>query len=199
MDQEFTTEQKEQLKTWAEQRDFISSEILILRAENEHLQKVNRELAESNTSIVAKMNDVRGRIDELVAKENELPSMMLREVASLQSTKATLEAEVASLSKIIEGLTTQKTSLETDVSFALSTFEAVKAETFMLDKVVDKVTQVSAENTAKIDLLVNNLATSLEEIIAVNRKNVAETNVVIEKLPAMIMEAQRHGLIKNKI
>jgi hypothetical protein len=96
-------------------------------------------------------------------------------------------------------LTSQKTSLEADVSFTLSNFDIIKGETLMLDKVVDRVTSVSQSNTKKIDSLVKDLAASLEEIIEVNRKNVFETNIVIDKVPKMIMEAQKHGLIKNKI
>ena len=81
---------------------------------------------------------------------------------------------------------------------ALTTFEAIKGESLLLNKVVDKVTVVSKTNSDKIDLLVSNLAKSLEEIIKVNKKNVFETNVVIEKLPVILMELQKHGLIKNR-
>lgn len=197
--EELTTEQKTQLKTWAEQRDLLTSEILTLRTEQEGLQQTSKELAASHTATVAEMNEIKGRIDELKIKENELLSVVLKDVASLQSKKSALEAEIPALEKLITVLTSQKTSLEADVSFALSAFESVKDETLLLNKVVDRVTQVSSSNAAIIDTIVSNLAASLEEIIEVNRKNVFETNVVIEKLPAMLMEAQKHGLIKNKI
>lgn len=197
--EELTTEQKAQLKTWAEQRDSITSEILTLRTEEERLQKTSKELAASHTATIAELNEIKGRIAELKVKESELLSVVSQEVASLQSKKSALEAEIPALEKSIITLTSQKTSLEADVSFALSTFESIKGETLLLNKVVDRVTQVSSSNAAMIDTLVNNLAASLEEIIEVNRKNVFETNVVIEKLPAMLMEAQKHGLIKNKI
>lgn len=199
MNPELTTEQKEQLKTWAEQRDAITSEILILRTEQERLQKISKDLSVSHTATVTEMNEIKGRIEELKIKENELSSVIAKEVASLQSEKSRLEAVVPALEKLIEVLTSQKTSLEADVSFALSVFETIKGETVLLSQVVDRVTHVSSSNTARIDSLVNNLAASLEEIIEVNRKNVFETNVVIEKLPAMLVEAQKHGLIKNKI
>lgn len=194
-----TLEQKENLKTWAEQRDSILSEISVLKMESEKLQKINKDLANSITDVESRMNEIRGRIEELKIKENELPLVISKEVVFLQSKKSTLEAEINSLLKIVEILTSQKTSLEADVSFALNAFDVVKGETFLLDKIVDKVTTVSQDNTNKINTLVNDLAVSLEEIIEVNRKNVFETNIVIEKVPAMIMEAQKHGLIKNKI
>lgn len=195
---ELSTEQKEQIKTWVEERDSSLLELSNLRNENEVLATRNRELSCSNTDIETRMNEIRGRIEELKIKENELLSVLPKEVAFLQSKKSTLESEITNLTKIVGILSSQKTSIEADVSFALGTFEVIKGETLLLDKVVDRVTQVSKGNSEKIELLVNNLAASLEEIIEVNRKNVFETNVVIEKLPKMLMEAQKHGLIKNK-
>ena len=96
-------------------------------------------------------------------------------------------------------LSEHKASLEKDVSSAISNFDILKSEALVLDKIVDHVTEVSSENVKRIDGLVVGLAKSLEEIIEVNKKNVLETNIVIDKVPRMIMEAQKHGLIKNKI
>ena len=197
--EELTNEQRESLKTWAGQRDSILSEILNLKATREGLISKNKELAVSNTDIETRTNEVRGRIEELKIKERELPLLILKEVAILNSKKSVLESEIPILKNVIEILTIQKESLKEDVFSALSTFQAVKGETSMLERIVEKVTEVSSGNTAKIDLLVENLAKSLEEIIEVNKKNVKETNLVIEKVPAMIMEAQKRGLIKNKL
>ena len=196
---EFTTEQKDSLKTWAEQRDEVLLEIETSRVTNEKLQIVNKELADSNTDIEARINVIIGRIEELKIKESELPKVISKEVALLESKKTTLESEVILLGKMIEILKPQRDSLEVSIEKALVTFETIKEETLLLDKVVDRVTQVSKENTGKINLLVSDLGKSLEEIIAVNRKNVLETNIVIDKVPKMIMECQKHGLIKNKI
>ena len=198
MNPEFTREQQDNLKTWAEQRDAILSEISNLKTEKEKLETLNKELAYSNLDIETRISGIKGAIKELESQASKPLEVLPKEVAFLQSKKSTLESEIENLSKIVDILTSQKTSLEADVSFALLAFEVVKGETLLLEKVANNVTTVSATNTARIELLVKNLATSLEEIIAVNKKNVDETNVVIEKLPAMLMEAQRHGLIKHK-
>jgi uncharacterized protein (DUF3084 family) len=195
---ELTSEQKTQLETWAGQRDAFLSELSTLQTASEGLQSKNKDLANSNTAIEHHMCEVQGRIEELKIRESELFSVIPKEVAFLESNKAVLQAEVSMLEKLIVTLTSQKESLENDIVLELATFNTIECEALLLDKVVDRVTTVSQSNINKIDLLVANLATSLEEIIEVNRKNVFETNVVIEKLPAMIMEAQKHGLIKNK-
>ena len=198
-DQEITPEQKDQLNTWAGQRDAILLEISNLELEQEKIKTENINLTSSSTDIHDRMKVIQGRIDELEKQEAKLPLLISKEVANLESKKTLLESEVTNLGKIITILVDQKASLEEDVSFALSAFDTVKDEALLLHKIVGHVTEVSGENIKKIDDLVTGVSDSLEEIIEVNRKNVFETNIVIDKVPKMIMEAQKHGLIKNKI
>ena len=197
--EEITPEQKSQLKTWAGQRDAILLEISNLQTAKEKLVTSNKEMADSYSDMNDNMNQVIGRIEELKKKEAELPLLISKEIASLQSRKNCLETEITNLSKLVEVLSTQKTSLEKDVSSALATFTVVKDEAITLDGIVDHVTRVSKNNVTLIDGIVSKLARSLEEIIEVNKKNVSETNVVIDKLPRMLVEAQKHGLISNKL
>ena len=197
--EEITPEQKSQLKTWAGQRDTLLSEISNLQTAKEKLVTSNKEMAEAHSNMNDNMNQVIGRIEELKKKEAELPLLISKEIASLQARKTCLETEITNLSKLVEVLTVQKTSLEKDVSSALATFTVVKDEAITLDGIVDHVTRVSKNNVTLIDGIVSKLARSLEEIIEVNKKNVSETNVVIDKLPRMLVEAQKHGLISNKL
>ena len=199
MDNEMTHEQKEKLKTWAEKRDELLQEIAVLQLSYEKLKKSNKELANSSSDIEERMFEIRGRIKELLTKEIELVPLTIKKIANLETKKTVLETEVTNLIKMIEVLTSQKASLESDVSLSLDNFEILKDGAIVLDKVVDHVTVVSKNNAEKIDLLVANLGTSLEELIDVNKKNVFETNIVIDKVPKMIMECQKHGLINKKI
>jgi seryl-tRNA synthetase len=199
METEITPEQKAYLATFAGRRDAALLEISNLQIAKEKLEKSNKEIAISYSDTEARMNKVLGRIEELTKKEAELPLLIARDIVSLESRKTCLATEVTSLTKMIDVLTVQKASLEKDVSSALATFTIIKDETLLLDRVVDHVTKVSVDNARDINMIVADLKKSLEEIVAVNKKNVFETNLVIEKLPAMLVEAQKHGLIKNKI
>lgn len=199
MENEISPEQKEQLATWASQRDSALLEISNLQTAKEKLEKSNNELAASYSDIESRMNQVIGRIEELEKKENELSGKVSKDVASLQSQKNCLETEIKNLTELVKQLTENKASLEKDVSSALATFSVLKDGALVLDAVVDHVKRVSGDNEKEITTIVRNLKTSLEEIVEVNKKNVFETNVVIEKLPKMLVEAQKHGLIKNKI
>lgn len=200
LNQEILTQQEQvQLKSWVGKRDAMMTEISNLQIAKDKLLILNREMAESNTDIESRINFSEGRIVELSKKEQELPLLISKEVASLQSQKSSLETQIMSLSTLVGVLTTQKTSLKSDVANTLAVFDIVKGQALSLDKIVDYVTTVSESNILKINLLVSNLGKSLEEIIAVNKKNVFETNVVIEKLPKMLVELQKRHLIINKI
>ena len=160
MHQEFTAEQKSQLKTWAEQRDAFISEISVLRNKKEALALSNNDLANANTDIQDRMKVIEGRIIELKIKEAEIPASISKEIAILQVEKSTVEAKIPILKDLINALTLQKTSLEADVVSAVATFRAIKDEVLLLDKVVDRVTVVSKGNTEKINLLFTNLGVS---------------------------------------
>jgi predicted nucleic acid-binding Zn-ribbon protein len=197
--EEITPEQKAYLATFAGKRDAALLEISNLQIAKEKLEKEVKEISTSYSDIEARMNQVIGRIEELTKKEAELPLLLSRDVAQLESRKTCLETEIMNLTSLVEVLNAQKASLESDVSSALATFTAIKDQAMSLNYVVDHVVKVSEANLNKVDTAVSNLAKGLEEIVAVNKKNVFETNVVIEKLPKMLVEAQRHGLIRNKI
>lgn len=199
MKSEITPEQEAHLETWAGQRDLLLSEISNLQTQKDKLEVENKNIANSYSDIETRAKQIEGRIIELNKKELELPALISKEIANLETRKVGLEVEVMNLSKIVKILSEQKESLEKDVALALLNFDTFRSDALSLEKVVDHVTRVSSDNTKKIDELVIGLAKSIEEIIEVNRKNVFETNVVIEKLPRMLMEAQKHGLIKNKI
>lgn len=196
---EITPEQKEQLSTWADQRDALLFEISGLRTEKEKLEAKNIDLASSYTKINDEMNQVTGRIAELEKKEKELADLKSKEVTSLESEKSRLNSEIINFKNIISILVEQKKSIEHDVVVLTEVFNKVNDRVSDLDKIVDHVTRVSSDNKHEIDELTINLKKTINELIDVNTKNVFETNVVIDKLPKMLVEAQRKGLIRHKI
>jgi|AntAceMinimDraft_6_1070360.scaffolds.fasta_scaffold17113_3 chromosome segregation ATPase len=197
MEPEINPEQKAHLNSWAGQRDAILLEISGLKTDKADLQKVNIELLNSNKDVEDRMNVVKGRIEELQIKEKELPEKILKEIASLQSQKSTLEAEIPLLKGTIKILSEHKDSLEKEVASELKTFESIKGNALSLEKVVSHVTEVSEANEKRITSISENLIENLEKIVEVNKKNVEETNYVLDKLPKMMVDLQRRGLISR--
>ncbi len=199
MEIELTTEQKESLKTYAGQRDSLLSEVSTLKAEREALQKNNIEMANAYTEMENRMNVVKGRIEELENKAKELPTLISKEIVTLESQKTFLETSISEHEKMIKTLTREKEALNKDIADALPILSAVKCEAALLGKVVDHVVEVSRKNKFVIEELVELIKTSSQELVEKNNLNVAATNEVINKLPAMLLELQRTKLIKHKI
>lgn len=199
MEQEITPEQKEHLETWAGKRDSLISEISNLQNQKDKLEERNKELVNSYSDIELRAHETIGRLAELQKKEAELPALISKEIASLEARKSVLETEITNFSKMIDILSTQKTSLEKDVTLALSNFNTIKGESLLLEKIVDHVTQVSEKNKFVIEDLVESIKKSSQEVIDINQKNVSETNMVLQKLPAMLVELQKNKLIKARI
>ena len=188
-----------QLKTWTAKRDAAQKEIMDLQVKKEKLTAINNDLALSHTDLIESISKKKGILEEITKKEGEVVSLVSKEVSALEIRKTTLETEITSLTKIIELLTNQKTSTEKDVTLALKTFEVIDGKSRELEKIYDKAIKTNEENKRGISEMIADVKTSLVEMVEVNKKNVEATNVVVEKLPKMLMEAQRHGLIKNKI
>lgn len=199
MNSEITPEQKLQLNTWAGQRDALLLEISVLRTSREGLEKTNKELAISNTDIVADINQVLGRIEELKKKEIELVTLQSKELSVLQANKNRLESDIEHFNKEIESLEKSKKVIIEGLESLTSSFVKIEGRTSDLNKIVDHVTRVSADNVHEVETLVSNLKKSLGELININTKNVLETNVVIEKLPQMLIEVKRQNLVRPKI
>jgi septal ring factor EnvC (AmiA/AmiB activator) len=199
MAEEFTKEQKAQLATWAEQRDELLSGISALKVEEEKLQAKNKELASSNSDIESRMLIIQGRIEELKIKESEIPAVISKEIALLESKKNSLQTEITATIKILEILKSQKAPLEADIEKALATFEILKGETLLLDKIVGHVTEVSNKSVITIDALVAAVKRSMQDLLDTNKVNVDKTNLVIKELPVFFLEAKRQSLERVKI
>lgn len=196
--EEITPEQKAYLATFAGQRDAALLEISTLQVAKEKLELANKNLAVSSTEIQNDINQKIGRLAELDKLEREYDDIVSGSLTKHLVEKTRLESEVINLQKIISILTPQKESLGKDISLLTETYNTMENRVGVLNKVIAHVTKVSEDNINKIDSVVVNLKKGLEEIVEVNKKNVAATNQVLTELPRMLVELQKHGLIKNK-
>ena len=196
---EITREQKEQLKTWAEQRDVLLSEISILRDEKLILQKTNKEIANSSLDIADRIKISEGRIFEMNKKEVEYESVMNTELAQRIMDKAVLENQIPELQKQVDGLESQKKSLIESIEIMQSVNSGFAAKNIELEKQIGGVIYLNEKNANAVNTLMENLKVSTKELIDINKKNVEETNIVLDKLPRMLVELQKHGLTLKKL
>lgn len=194
-----TQEQTQQIDTWTLQRDTILSEIATLSKEKEMLSKSNVELAESCKEIENRIVKFSGNIEEIEKRNLILSDKISIELADLVKRKSNLELDVDNLNKEIENLESEKKVLKNDVAFLTDIYGSLAKNIQNVDKLIGHVVKVSEENKNTIDQIIDSVKTSSKEIIEINQKNVKESNLILEKLPAMVVELQRTKLIRHKL
>lgn len=195
--EEITVEQKGQLKTWAGQRDVLLSEISILRDSKLKLEKTNKEIAESLTNIQTRILQSEGRLLELDKKEKEVDGILSVEIAESIAKKTSLDNVIPFLQKEIALLESKKKGIMGDIDLFAKITELFSDKTMKLEKAIGEIAKVSSVNAGQINNLMESLKVSTKELIDINKKNVDETNIVINQLPRMVVELQKHGLIKK--
>jgi len=196
---DFTPEQNQQLASWASERDTILSEIAIKRDENRALKVQNENLAQSNTEIQDSIKESRGRLAELVIREEETANTTTAENAALRVEKTALEGTITLLKTQVEMLETQKRVITHDITTFKDVYDRVVDRTAALDNIMNHVVAITDENIRKVDILMGNLAGSVQKVLDVNEANVKKANMVIMEMPKMFFELQKQQPLKKPI
>lgn len=195
---DFTPAQKKQLDNWAIERDLVLAEISINRIENERLEKINKDLAASNTEIADKIQQSLGRLEEMTIREKELDTLVSIESAELSTQKSELQASITGLMKEIGLLKENKSLLVESIEVLTQIHDRVFNRVSGLEKTLGEITQVSSTNTKEIESILIAARTELQRITDISAINVEKTNAVIHELPRIIFELQRDILERKK-
>jgi predicted nucleic acid-binding Zn-ribbon protein len=196
---EITPEQKKQLGAWAIQRDAILGEISKLKIEEEALTERNINLSNSNTDIETRINQSTGRLAELDRQEEIRKNFISIELADLEKRKAALENQIPGFEKEVSGLSSRIALMVETLTTITDVHGKVFDRATAIDQIIEHVTRVSSQNITDIETFMGLLKTSIQEIIDKNTKNVATTNIVLEKLPRYIFELQKPIPIRRPI
>lgn len=197
MNLEITQEQQKQLDSWAAKRDSILSEIAVVEDINNHLNSTNKELAQSNSTLIEEINQVKGRIEELKIKEGERASLLPIEIASLEAKKTVLETTITALEGDTKELEIKKSSLLHDVANITGFHDHVFEKVNNLEGIITKTISISSENAKEIENILIMAGNELKKVIEVGEINVEKTNKVIEEIPKMIVDIHR-GVIERR-
>ena len=191
MNEEFSPEQKNNLSSWAGQRDAILLDIANQRTEQEKLKLTNKSLAESNTEIQDKINVGLGRLEELDKKEKLYEEIISTNLSDSLVQKSQLQSEITGLKNEIGLLFSQKETLVDLILNLTSIHNKLSESAVETEKMIGAVTQVNSDNAKELQNLLIEVKNQVKQIIDVNESNVAKTNVVINDLPKIIFDLQR--------
>lgn len=196
---EYTTEQKSQLKTWAEERDLILSEISVNREKNEKLKKENIELSTSNTEISEQISFARGVLSVTEELEERTKNSISKDVSELKEKKAELEVIIHTSLVEIDELNKQKKDLKNDIDIISDIYKNIFSKLSGIESSIGDSSLKNSENIRKIEELFNLIKTKSEEIVSISTQNIEKHNVVLEKIPELFVELRRKSLEREEI
>lgn len=196
---EYTTEQKSQLKTWAEERDLILSEISVNREKNEKLRKENIELSTSNTEISEQISFARGVLSVTEELEERTKNSISKDVSELKEKKAELEVIIHTSLVEIDELNKQKKDLKNDIDIISDIYKNIFSKLSGIESSIGDSSLKNSENIRKIEELFNLIKTKSEEIVSISTQNIEKHNVVLEKIPELFVELRRKSLERDQI
>jgi uncharacterized coiled-coil DUF342 family protein len=199
MPPEITLEQEEQLTAWAAKRDAILSEISVLQTQKDKLAIDNKSLADSNSDTEKRINQSIGRMSALDQVESGYEGIVSSQISVLLSEKSGLQSDVTGLKNEIGILVSQKDTLVESISLLKDAYDRVFLRAEVLDKVVDHVTRVSADNLRAMEVSSADFKTTVNEMVGVLNKNIEEANYVITDIPKAFIELNRQRITKHQI
>ncbi len=194
MEEITTTEQKKQLKTWAQKRDAILFEISNLNIKKEKLTKSNKEISISNSEINDKINKSIGRISELKKNEKKSSHLVELETLNIILKKEKLESSVAILNNEISELENKKKLLVENIKI-LNDNKIIKEDGIkLIDKISNNIVTINNENLNKFNSYSSVLIKRIKELTELSTKNIDKHNIILDKIPSLFVELQRKSI-----
>lgn len=191
MNPPLTATQQKQLATWAEQRDAVLLQLREATIERDGTRGEAKEAGQNLAALHRDIQEVKGRIAELTALEERHKTSVSIEVAELEARKSRLEAEcVAKNGELIIFDKRGNEKVEAIKNLTI-VYERMSDQAQIVDQVVGKVIETSSAAVMDMKATMIEIHTLAGDVIEKGNANVAQTTIVLEKLPKYIFELQR--------
>lgn len=186
-----TPQQIKVIETWTEKRDSLLREIGVHTTELEEKKKLSNEASLTYSDLEKRISEARGRLAELDALEERHKNSVSIEVSELEARKSRLEGECKAKEDelvIFDKRGDEKLGLIKTLSV---TYDHMSDQAAIVDQVVGKVIAASHGAMSEVVELMTQIRTVATEVIDKSNANVAQANIVIEKMPKVIFDMQR--------
>lgn len=191
--------QQTQLESWVDKRDKILREIGIYQTERDSLFNYNKEAGLSLASLHKSISESKGRIAEILETEERLKNSTTNEISALIAQKSRLESEIETKKVEVKSLEEKKLLLIETINSSIAIHEKTIDRVSGIDEKVESLSKVTGNSKFVIEELIESVKKGCQELNDLNEKNVKATNLVLDKLPAMLIELQKNKLIRPRL
>lgn len=194
-----TPEQANALRSWADQRDEILREIGQLETRRRELDESVVAASASFADLQVRIGEARGRLAEIDAAEEIARASVAADVAAMHAEKSALDVAVTSAKAELASVREEHDRTLGNIADLAAFRDATFGKLREASEAADASGRVSREAMEDVAALLDRLKAGVRQILDLNAENVGATNEVIRKLPAMLVELQRHKLIRVKL
>lgn len=188
-------EQRKRLRSWEYQRDHIlkdleevQNKLQTARAEYDLTKKSNIDAGQAFSALEKQIAETKGRLSELQALEDRTKNSVSNDVVKLIEQKSKLDIEIQNKNSELFDIESKKESLLKDIDGLVLLHDKVFDKTKITEEILGKMVSVSQTNISDINAFVDKLKRVVEKVIEKANKNVAQTDIVLGKLPKYIFE-----------
>lgn len=186
-----TPDQKNQIKSWSEQRDSLLREIGVLTTERDGLSASNIAGAVAFTDVEKRIEEARGRLSVLCELEELKRNSVSSEIVSLIEQKSKLEVEIRN--KETELITVSNSIIAAKDNFAFldQAQERLMVSANGLMEVIVVASRAGVDHISEMKREAAGLQGSVGVLIETGNKSIEGMKFVLEKLPRYIFELQK--------
>ncbi len=186
-----TPQQRQMLQSWTEKRDGLLADIRIYSMELEELQKSTVSKGEALAALHVSIGEARGRLAEIDALETRMRGSLATDISELEVRKSRLQGECTALDEKLKGGEEKLYVITNAVTQLESVHETMKDQSAIVNRVVGEIIQTSTLHTSEMKTIMSEIKSISDSVVERGNENIAQTKIILEKLPKYIFELQK--------
>jgi chromosome segregation ATPase len=188
---EITPSQKNNLKSWSEQRDTLLQEIGVYTTQKNVVLKELAIASESLTEVQGNIKLSEGRLEKMNELEELKKNSISVELSEMEARKSKLEAEIVERETRVLDLTNEEKITVNRIEVLVSLESSFEKNAQIITDATSQVIDASKKHITALETTATELGKVTETVIEKGNENIAQTNIVLAKLPQYIFELQK--------
>lgn len=186
-----TPAQIQAIQGWTGQRDTLLREIGVLSTQKEELVKTSTDLGLSNIELEKQIENKRGRLAELDALELRHRGSVSTDIAELEIRKSRLEGECLLKQAEVETAVAKYGIITAALSTLQTVHDTMSDQAAIVNRIAGELVQTTQVASSDMKVVMSEIKAVAEQVIDRGNENLAQTAIILDKLPRYIFELQK--------
>ncbi len=196
--QNLTPAQLKVIQTWTETRDNLLREIGQYSAELEVVTKSTKEKGLALADLHQSIAEAKGRLAEVDALETRMRVSLPNDIHELEIRKSRLQSECAVLDETIAAGANKHQATVFAIEVLEKAHDVMKDQSAIVNRVVGEIIQTSQLHTSEMKTIMTEIKAISDQVVEKGNANVAQTNIILEKLPKYIFDLEKPIPVRSR-